>query len=105
MNINETLERLNQELPFPVKKSKLHFYNKIKLVSADREDKKYNAKLDYDEKDYVELRLAILLSYIGVSLEHIDLLINKKRPTIDLKILDELELREKVIKWVRKILK
>ena len=67
--INAIMRRLAMELPFPVSKSAIRFYERQGLIKPQRwSDNTYRI---YTEQEYKTLRSIFILSNIGFSLKEI----------------------------------
>ena len=102
MIIGEVMERLERDLKIPVNRSQLHFYDKINLIEADRDGKESRI---YNEQDYINIRMAVMLSYIGIDLQTIDRLINKQYDRSVMEILDKIRTSERFQRAIKSILK
>ena len=79
MMIKEIATRLQHDLGKIVNESHIRFYDKADIIKAKREENNYRK---FTEKDYVALRLAMILSDLGFSLEEIDGIVNKRKKGI-----------------------
>ena len=76
MKIKMVVERLSMDLKREITEHRIRNYDRIGLIEPAREDNNYRR---FTDKDYARLRTAILLSdSVGVSMEIVDMILNKK---------------------------
>ena len=102
--MNEALSVLRKEIPIPLVRSRLHFYDRIKLVRVRRRKDKLDSR-EYDEQALSDLKKCILLSFLGIDLVEIDKLINKNNPKALETIQEILKQKAKALRLIRRELR
>lgn len=101
MKTHQIIERLQDDLKIPIRKTHIHFYRKIKLVEPEKLKNNYSV---FSEKDYATLLKAIMMTRIGVGLPVIkEILLEHKEDTV-YKLKAELGQKEKWIGILKEVL-
>jgi DNA-binding transcriptional MerR regulator len=101
MRTHQIIDRLQDDLKIPIRKTHIHFYRKIKLVDPVKLDNGYST---FTDRDYATLVKAVMLTKLGVALPVIkEVLLNKNEDVI-YKLKAELGQKEKWISILKEVL-
>jgi len=101
MKIIEAVNILNKKLPVKIRRSRLQFYDRIKLVKVKRSGDNMDSR-EYTEESVRDLAIVTLLSFLGIDLKDIDKVVNKKEREAIKKIGELLKAKKKALKILKK---